>query len=260
MSSQDCTDHGTALIAAYTEVCRSYERIDDFRAKLLGLLPLVSGTGLFLLLERAKTNVGDGGSPELLVPAGIFGFVVTIGLLLYELRGIQRCIRLATVGHAFEGQMGVEGRFRQWPPSLWRFINEPIAAAFIYPGVLAAWTFLAFVTVSVPYAIVSASVVLCVGFVAVRRFYQYITPGEEWQRVADDVGRTHAGQAKETVRCAIMERLITTRLKLDDKLITAMTEAIANNQRFQVQPGNRWHALTPPLPAPTRQITSETGH
>jgi hypothetical protein len=33
--------------AAYAEVCRSYERIDDFRAKLLGFLPFVSGAGLF---------------------------------------------------------------------------------------------------------------------------------------------------------------------------------------------------------------------
>jgi hypothetical protein len=168
-------------MAAYDEVCRSYERIDDFRAKLLGFLPLVSGTGLFFLLERA--NVGDPGNAELLVPAGLFGFVVTVGLLFYELRGIQRCIRLASVASAFERQMGVLGRFRQWPHSLGRFVNEPIAAAFIYSGVLAAWTFLAVSSASLPCAILSASIVLGVGFGAVWRFYKYVTLKEEaWSR------------------------------------------------------------------------------
>jgi hypothetical protein len=52
MSVQEGSDSQTALRAAYTEVCQSYERIDDFRAKLLGFLPLVSGTGLFLLLKE----------------------------------------------------------------------------------------------------------------------------------------------------------------------------------------------------------------
>jgi hypothetical protein len=241
-------------------VCRSYERIDDFRAKLLGFLPLVSGTGLFFLVERANTNVVDRGSPEFLVPAGIFGLVVTLGLLLYELRGIQRCIRLATVAYAFEGQMGVEGRFRRWPHSVGRFINEPIAAALIYPGVLAAWMFLAVISVSLPYAIISASVVLCVGFGAVWGFYRYVTPSEEWQRIVDDVQRTHSGQPKETIRCVIMERLATTGLKVDAKMVTAMTETICNRQRFQVELGGRWHVVTLTPPPSTRQITSETEH
>ena len=31
-----------ALLAAYSEVCKSYHAIDDFRMKLLGFLPLAS--------------------------------------------------------------------------------------------------------------------------------------------------------------------------------------------------------------------------
>ncbi len=257
MNSQDITDYRTALRAAYTEVCRSYDRIDDFRAKLLGFLPLVSGTGLFFLLGRAGTNAGNAGSPELLVPAGVFGFVVTLGLLFYELRGIQRCIRLTTVGKAFEGRLGVEGWFRRWPHSVWRFINEPIAAALIYPSVLAAWMFLAVVPSSLSYAIVSASLVLCVGFVAVRIFYRYVTRREEWQRIADDVWLTHAGQPEEKVRAEIVAHLSQ---GLDDQFIASMAEAISSGNLFEVLPGRHGHALAP-LPSPsTRQITSETNH
>ena len=44
------------LRAAYQEVCKSYLAVDDFRAKLLGFLPLVSGTGIFFLLNETFTD------------------------------------------------------------------------------------------------------------------------------------------------------------------------------------------------------------
>jgi hypothetical protein len=106
---------------------------------------------------------------------GIFGFIAGIGLLFYELRGIQRCIRLATVGAALESQMMIEGRFRRWPHSVGRFINEPIAAAFIYSGVLASWIFLSTFQASVVVAIISSTSIFFIGFLAVWRFYWYIT-------------------------------------------------------------------------------------
>lgn len=177
-----------ALKTAYVEVCRSYERIDDFRAKLLGFLPFVSGAGFFFLLGKADTGLGNGGQAELLIPAGIFGFVVTVGLVFYELRGIQRCIRLANVGDALESRMKLEGRFRQWPLSVRRFINEPIADAFIYSGVLSAWTFLAILPASFLVAIALAGGVLGVSFAAIWRFYLDIRQREEaWKEKHGDL-------------------------------------------------------------------------
>jgi hypothetical protein len=38
-----------ALLAAYAEICKSYHAIDDFRMKLLGLLPFTSLAGILLL-------------------------------------------------------------------------------------------------------------------------------------------------------------------------------------------------------------------
>ena len=47
------TPNVTVALAAYGVVCRAYERIDDFRAKLLGFLPLVSGGVIAALLSGA---------------------------------------------------------------------------------------------------------------------------------------------------------------------------------------------------------------
>ena len=38
------------LRAEYHEVCSSHQAITDFRGKLLGLLPIATGAGIFLLL------------------------------------------------------------------------------------------------------------------------------------------------------------------------------------------------------------------
>ena len=61
------------LIAAYGEVCRSYERIDDFRAKLLGLLPLASGAALFSLLGKTGDSEPLGTRSNLYPLVGILG-------------------------------------------------------------------------------------------------------------------------------------------------------------------------------------------
>ena len=88
---EDPTDEHRKM--AYQEVCMSYRAIDDFRAKLLGLLPLVSGTGIFFLLNMKTTSVYLG-------PIGLFGSVVTLGLFLYELSCLQKCQYL--IGHGEE--------------------------------------------------------------------------------------------------------------------------------------------------------------
>jgi hypothetical protein len=127
------------LAAAYNAACDLYQRIDDFRAKLLGLLPLASGTGIFLLLEESFFKVPK----NALLAIGLFGFAITLGLLLYELRGVQRCIRLINVAANLEKTMYVAGPFRLRVHSFRNLINEPVAAGIIYPSVLAAWIYVA---------------------------------------------------------------------------------------------------------------------
>src|SRR4051794_21326708 len=140
------TNDSQDLRTAYTELCSSYRAIDDFRTKLLGFLPLVTGGGLTLLSARAED-----GRKEFFTPVGRFGILVTLGLLAYELFGIKKCHDLIQTGQALERKMGLAarelgkpaGQFSNRPNNLLWVVNEPFAAAVIYPAVLAAWTYLA---------------------------------------------------------------------------------------------------------------------
>jgi hypothetical protein len=133
------------LIKVYDQLCQSYRAIDDFRAKLLGFLPLASAGGAFLLLNDVLTDPKK--SPlvkPFFEPLGLFGFVVTLGLYCYELYGIRRCHALIKAGKQLEGLLGTtDGQFRTRPRNVLYLINEPFATGLIYPAVLAGWMFLA---------------------------------------------------------------------------------------------------------------------
>lgn len=126
------------LKAAYQQLCDSYRAIDDFRAKLLGFLPLATGTGLFLLLGPLSNQ-----TQPYLGPIGAFGLAITLGLFCYELYGIKKCHHLIEAGQYIEGQLSIPGQFLNRPRAVAGWINEPFAAGIIYPAVLAAWMFLA---------------------------------------------------------------------------------------------------------------------
>jgi hypothetical protein len=104
-----------ALDQAYTEVCRAYERIDEFWAKLLAFLPALSGAGLILIVNAASKLGSDQAADSLQTIAATFGALFTLGLFVYEQRGIQYCIRLIRIGGQLEDAMGVPGRFHDWP-------------------------------------------------------------------------------------------------------------------------------------------------
>src|SRR5215467_1501287 len=97
---------------AYTELCKSYQAIADFRAKLLGFLPLASGAGVFALLGNGKDPV-----PYYAWVAGLFGFAITLGLFFYELRGLQRSAALERTGKQLEASLGIgaTGQFSAQP-------------------------------------------------------------------------------------------------------------------------------------------------
>jgi hypothetical protein len=109
--SQDLTPSQKILLAEYQEVCKSHSGITDFRAKLLALVPIASGTGVGLLVIQGKGGVSGTGA-GLLIGLGIFGAVVTIGLFLYELRQIDVCKQLRNHAAWIESQLGIEaGQF-----------------------------------------------------------------------------------------------------------------------------------------------------
>jgi hypothetical protein len=129
----------THLLGAYNELCNSYRAIDDFRTKLLSFLPLVTGGGLVLLSGQAVEI-----RKEFFGPVGRFGILVTLGLLAYELFGIKKCHSLIQAGKALERDMHIaNGQFTGRPNNLLWVVNEPFAAALIYPAVLGAWVYVA---------------------------------------------------------------------------------------------------------------------
>jgi hypothetical protein len=128
------------LIPVYKELCQTYRSLDDFRAKLLGFLPLASAGGIFLLVSNSE-NIGL--FIKFSEPLGIFGFFITLGLLCYELYAIKKCHSLIKVGRELELLLSIKGgQFSNRPRSLLGVINEVLAAGVIYSAVLAGWTFL----------------------------------------------------------------------------------------------------------------------
>jgi hypothetical protein len=118
------------LRAIYQEICASHNGIADFRAKLLALLPIASGVGIFLLVDKST-----GGRPDFnikfLVPVGLFGFVVTFGLFMYELRGIQDCTLLRARAEAIEKTLGTAvagSQFRERPKTQFGGLANEIGA------------------------------------------------------------------------------------------------------------------------------------
>jgi hypothetical protein len=133
-------DREANLRTGYDQLCETYRAIDDFRAKLLGFLPVVTGGGL-LLLGGEKGRLPE----DLFFPVGVFGLIVTLGLFSYEIYGIEKCHALITAGKRLEVTLGLEqtGQFEKRPREVLGFVNEPFAAAIVYPAVMAAWTYLA---------------------------------------------------------------------------------------------------------------------
>jgi hypothetical protein len=127
----------------YGEVCKSHSSITEFRAKLLALLPIASGSGIFLLLTKRSEPIDT----TYLHLIGLFGFLITLGLFIYELRGIQHCKRLNQLASHLEKQLHLrEAQFIGRPKArLGGVIGAEGAAYVIYTTMLIAWIFVAFV-------------------------------------------------------------------------------------------------------------------
>jgi hypothetical protein len=132
----------------YGEVCKSHSSITEFRAKLLALLPLASGSGIVVLLTRRSEPIDT----TYLYAIGLFGFLITLGLFIYELRGIQHCKRLNQLASRLEEQLHLhEAQFTGRPKAcVGGFVGAEGAAYIIYPTMLIAWIFVTFVGFTSP--------------------------------------------------------------------------------------------------------------
>lgn len=125
--------HQEALKLIYQEVCNTYRHIEDFRTKVLGLLPIFTGTSF---LTSIFTQQQKGSLPKLLIPIGALGILVTLGLFCYEVENLKRSALLAKRGQALEMAMNIQGIFSVHPRSLF---NKRNAAGLIYSSSVSAW-------------------------------------------------------------------------------------------------------------------------
>ncbi len=140
-----------ALLSVYAEVCQSYHAIDDFRTKLLGILPITSLAGILLLNKDNLFAANDAAARQLVGFGSFFAAAFTIALFLFEIRGILRCHYLIGRGMVIEQALGVEGQFfvcqqqqkhaEAFDPE--RLFNAKVAASAVYALVFAAWLFMA---------------------------------------------------------------------------------------------------------------------
>lgn len=137
------SENTDAIKTIYEQVCSAHNEISEFRAKLLALLPIASGTGIFLLLSEKITAEAT----IHLVAVGMFGALITLGLFLYELRGIHRCHTLRECGKTLERDLmkdNCTGMFTVERASVLKgFVGVTWAALIIYPTVIGAWSYVA---------------------------------------------------------------------------------------------------------------------
>jgi len=193
------------LIKVYDQLCQSYRAIDDFRAKLLGFIPLVTGAGISFLFEKI-TNIHDipVETKGLLAAAGVFGTLITLGLFSYEIFGINKCAALIKAGQELETSMHIEnGQFKKRPQNIAGVINEPFAAGVIYPTVIAAWTFFTLAFTWPQANPLIPIVVLAVGFAGTLMF-EYILRMRYWGNKQDYIVNTQ--QKNKAQRTNMPER------------------------------------------------------
>jgi hypothetical protein len=120
----------------------------------VGKILIASGSGIFLLLTKRSEPIDT----TYVYAIGLFGFLITLGLFIYELRGIQHCKHLEQLASRLEEQLQLrEAQFIRPPKArLGGFLGAEGAAYIIYPTMLIAWAFIAFVGFTSPPKVPSA--------------------------------------------------------------------------------------------------------
>lgn len=142
------------LALAYTELCRSYQALHDFRMKLLGILPIASIVGLLAVGKSLVPSSQGMLQPDAVGYIGIFSGLFTLGFFACELRALLLCHDYSTTGAAMEERMSIEGQFTYCDESrshecysgrvkrpLARLVNTENTSCSLYSLVFASWSF-----------------------------------------------------------------------------------------------------------------------
>lgn len=94
------------LLALYGEVCNSWRTLTDVRFKLLGFVPTILVVVLINLLSGDEPTKGL--APITRMAIGLFGFLVTFALFVYELRNSELYDDLVSRGRRIEQELGID--------------------------------------------------------------------------------------------------------------------------------------------------------
>jgi len=122
----------------YTNLNNNIRSTDDVSFKLLGLVPLFSGSGILLAVLKSDLFW----SPAIYAIAA-FGSLVALGLFRWELRNIQTCLWLIDRGKALEEteEPSKPGQFYRRPRAPMR-IGKTEAEKLIYGVTVFTWLLL----------------------------------------------------------------------------------------------------------------------
>jgi hypothetical protein len=105
-----------ALLKEYSEVCQNFRLLTDIRFKLLAVLPIATAVAVAL-------KTGSATAPWL--GLSLFGLVVTLGLVTYNMRNDQLYNELVGRAAAIERSLGLpDGGFAQRPRA-WLVVDLP---------------------------------------------------------------------------------------------------------------------------------------
>ncbi|HYT42315.1 MAG TPA: hypothetical protein VEP90_08205, partial [Methylomirabilota bacterium] len=148
----------------------SYRAIDDLRMRVFGFLPLVSGVGIFFLLNNSVIGTSSRGQPtsfaQFLLPIGLIGAIVTLGLFFYDIRAIQLRSSLVKTGKKIEHSLGI-GQFTTRPQDRFGIIGDTRGSTLIYTVVIAGWVFSALISISPLAAWIAAVILFLIGVIVV---------------------------------------------------------------------------------------------
>ena len=136
----------------YTNLNANIRFTDDISFKLLGFVPLFSGSGMIVAVLKSEYFW----SPAIYAIAA-FGALVTLGLFRWELRNIQNCLWLIACGTAAEEKDDASkpGQFYQRPESPMG-IGKTEAEKLIYGVTVFTWLLLPWLVYTSVFAKVSA--------------------------------------------------------------------------------------------------------
>ena len=114
-----------AILKIYDEICRSYHAVDDFRMKLLGLLPFASLIGIFGLNHESLFGKSVIPAGDIISYISAFAALFTLILFAYEIRGALRCSGLIKKGERIERELlKIPGQFSQCVEEYNRKVDE----------------------------------------------------------------------------------------------------------------------------------------